>query len=74
MKAKVEVTWVQCSGEAHEPGNMADHCMVCLPYWGEFPVCNDCGCKLPAKHRKVLKPGVVRYFCPACRKHFFADR
>jgi len=26
-----------CTGEAHKPevGGMIDHCMVCMPHWGE---------------------------------------
>lgn len=31
------IRWVPCSGEAH--GNpYVDHCGVCQPWWGEYPV------------------------------------
>ncbi len=37
--------WLLCDGEAHTNGYQ-DHCMVCLPNWGSYPVCPDCGRKL----------------------------
>ena len=27
---------VECNGEAHSNPHI-DHCMVCLPFWGEYP-------------------------------------
>lgn len=29
---------VECTGEAHQPGVDYDHCMVCAPHWGRYPV------------------------------------
>lgn len=46
--------WVICHGEAHANEMGYDHCMVCLPYWGKYPVCR-CGKKL--KNSK----------CPSCK-------
>jgi hypothetical protein len=43
-----DAVWVKCSGQAHTPevGGMQDDCRVCVPHWGEYPTCPDCGRKL----------------------------
>lgn len=35
-----DVKWVKCDGEAHQPGMGAyyDHCYVCMPHWGKYPI------------------------------------
>jgi hypothetical protein len=56
-----EAIWVKCNGEAHQPsaGGMIDHCMICMPYWGSFPICPDCNQKLTEKG-----------YCRKCRHYF----
>jgi hypothetical protein len=47
---------------------MSDHCMVCLPYWGEYPTCPVCGRKvrrLADRKTSFEQPGKARvYYCP----------
>lgn len=50
-----------CPGEAHQPGNMADHCPVCIPLWAEIPMC-DCGSPKPMS----ITP--KWFVCKDCRK------
>lgn len=38
--------WVACQGSAHSKDSQDDHCPVCLPYWGKYPVCGKCGAKM----------------------------
>ncbi len=33
-----EAQWEKCNGEAHKPGVDQDHCGVCMPWWGEYPI------------------------------------
>lgn len=33
-----DVEWVECNGQAHQPGVDQDHCMVCMPHWAKYPV------------------------------------
>jgi len=55
-----QATWVKCNGEAH--GNpYIDHCMICIPYWGEYPICPYCN----STH---LGNGVTRTKCKKCGK------
>lgn len=72
------VIWVKCTGEAHQRGNMADHCMVCLPYWGDYPTCPVCGSKVRHGGQVLdrLARGLpsYRFYCPSCKKHCFSDR
>jgi len=52
------VIWKVCTGEAH--GNpWIDHCGVCMPWWGEYPTCPECG-------RKVRETK-AKYKCDNCK-------
>jgi hypothetical protein len=54
----LKVIWKKCDGAAHTPeGIYQDHCMVCAPYWADYPTCPKCG-------RKVNKIKV--YKCHDC--------
>jgi hypothetical protein len=57
MGKKIEIEWVECSGEAHSNA-FIDHCMVCMPFWGKYPVCVTC-------ERKCRETKVF-YICPTC--------
>jgi hypothetical protein len=57
--------WVKCNGEAHSNPHI-DHCGVCMPFWGEYPKCPDCG-------RKIVK-GIKRGKCPGCGKMVNVER
>lgn len=56
---KAYAIYRDCNGEAHDNPNI-DNCMVCLPFWGRYPVC-------PTDGGKLAESG----FCKRCRK--FAD-
>lgn len=56
MKSKAE--YVKCIGEAHQ-NPYIDHCEICMPFWGDYPVC-------PIHRRKLTYTG----FCKECRKHY----
>ena len=53
--------WQRCTGEAHS-NPYIDNCMVCAPYWGQYPVC-DCG----STHTKLTKKFIM---CMDCGKHY----
>jgi hypothetical protein len=53
-----KATWIECKGEAH--GNpYIDNCMICMPWWENYPICTKC-------KRKLTEKG----FCRDCRKHY----
>jgi hypothetical protein len=54
--------WIKCNGEAHSNPAGHDHCGVCMPYWGEYPVCPDCG-------RKLMAGGATKSMCRTCKKY-----
>jgi hypothetical protein len=65
-----EAKIVECDGAAH--GNpYIDHCMVCLPYWGKYPACPDCGRKLAASRALADNDKAKRGRCTnsACASH-----
>lgn len=37
--------WVLCTGEAHSNAYI-DNCMLCSPFWRQYPTCTSCGFKL----------------------------
>jgi hypothetical protein len=49
----------KCSGDAHKPDVDMDHCMVCLPGWGEIYLC-------PYHNTRVAQNG----WCEECRKYY----
>jgi hypothetical protein len=51
--------WKACEGEAHSNA-FIDNCMICLPNWGQYPVCPDCGTRLR------VKSGAKTGFCWGC--------
>jgi hypothetical protein len=53
---------VECSGEAHKGpyGGYIDHCFVCIPYWGTYPICPEHG-------EKLRESG----YCRTCRKYYY---
>jgi hypothetical protein len=53
--------WKKCNGEAHSNPHI-DHCGVCMPYWGDYPVCPDCG-------RKLMAGGATKSMCRTCRQY-----
>ena len=34
---------VKCTGAAHSNPHI-DNCIVCMPYWSEYPTCPEDGC------------------------------
>lgn len=36
-----DLLWLRCEHEIHQ-----DSCVICAPYWGEYPVCPICGRKM----------------------------
>lgn len=58
MSSKGNVKMVTCTGEAHS-NPFINHCTTCLPYWGRYPVCNQCGHK--------LYPTPTGYSCHTCK-------
>jgi hypothetical protein len=53
--------WKECNGEAHSPevaGNI-DHCGICMPYWGSYPIC-------PIHKTRLTDKGL----CKTCNKHY----
>lgn len=50
--------WVKCNGEAHK-NPFIDHCMVCMPFWENYPLCPDCKLRLTDKG-----------FCRGCHHYF----
>ena len=62
-RMKQKAKWVKCTGEAHS-NPYIDNCMVCLPYWGEYATCPDCGRKL--NHDTG--------FCKDCRKYYDMEK
>lgn len=47
---------VKCNGRAHTPdGAYQDNCMVCLPYWNEYPTCPEPGCGRKLRNSRTLK-------------------
>jgi len=76
MPDKPSIVWHICTGEAHKDEAHYDHCMVCLPYWGQYPVCPVCGYKIQRLNEKVYgnKSG-GNPWCHRCRKHYaWGDR
>lgn len=63
MSKKSPAEIVECSGGAHSGDYDQDHCMICMPYWGNYPVCPEDGTKLPHSG-----------FCKECRKYYSIDR
>ena len=61
-------TWHKCGGEAHSNPAGYDHCMVCLPYWGSYPLCPHCG-KSPRHSQTGSKAK-----CRGCGKWYTIDR
>lgn len=53
-----------CTGEAHSNPHI-DHCWVCMPYWGNYPVCG-CGHKL-----SVTGAGFI---CRACHIRYTREQ
>jgi hypothetical protein len=47
-----DAIWLVCEGEAHANPHI-DHCMMCAPWWGEYPACPACGFKLSAGPKRV---------------------
>jgi hypothetical protein len=63
--------WVKCCGQAHTTGVDQDNCGVCVPHWGQYPTCPDCGRKL----RVPNKAGICRNDeCKSVRKRFDLKR
>lgn len=61
--AKPKAIIKKCVGEAHRNPHI-DNCMVCMPFWGTYPMC-------PTDERKLTETG----YCRVCRKHFdISDR
>lgn len=56
-----KVNWMKCTGEAHK-NPYIDNCIVCLPFWEEYPVCPKCGRKA-----KKSKRGKYSYYCTECK-------
>ncbi len=57
-----KMIWKVCNGEAH--GNpYIDHCMVCMPWWGSYPICPYCG---KAGYR--ARTGRMRMKCALCKR------
>lgn len=54
--------WVQCTGEAHKNEIGYDHCMVCIPYWGSYPICPECNRKLKTSQ------------CSKCKQRYNMER
>jgi hypothetical protein len=57
------VEWIECIGEAHS-NPYIDNCMICLPYWGNYPVCPICRTKVKTTKRKHYT-----YYCSDCKKY-----
>lgn len=57
------VKLAKCTGEAHS-NPYIDNCMICAPYWEEYPTCSACGSKLPKKQELN---GVRTYRGSGCR-------
>jgi len=54
-KVQLAAHMVECTGEAHRNPMGYDHCMVCMPNWGEYPVeCTGEGCTLCVKGNPVV--------------------
>ncbi len=67
------IVWWHCTGEAHQPGNMSDHCGVCMPWWAEVPECPDCHGRLTVKDKFGPHGFETDYYrCPKCRIKFYA--
>jgi hypothetical protein len=45
------VVMQKCNGEAHS-NPYIDHCMVCMPHWGEYPVAMPKGSPLNERQRE----------------------
>jgi hypothetical protein len=65
-KKMKNVIWIKCNGEAHKREVDYDHCMVCMPWWGEYPICPVC-------HGGFRKNN-TRLFCKTCRKYYTKER
>ncbi len=48
-----------CSGQAHKPNVDQDHCMICMPGWGEIPYC-------PEHDTRIAENG----WCDECSKYY----
>ena len=59
---KLNAKWIKCQGEAHS-NPYIDHCGICMPFWGEYPVC-------PIDKTRLIKKG----YCTTCRRHFEVER
>ena len=70
MSKLAQAETVDCNGAAHS-NPFIDNCMVCLPYWGSYPVCPTCSHTLRETQPKVWHEGAVRKgYCRTCKKHF----
>lgn len=60
-----QADWKDCDGNAHQPDYDQDHCGVCMPFWGRYPVCPYC------KNRLGKRPTGKMYRCVngACPHH-----
>lgn len=59
--------WRKCNGEAHSNPHI-DHCGVCMPWWGEYPLCPYCGTS-PRRNS-----GGEKARCRGCGKYFTMKR
>lgn len=66
--SKPNCDWQKCWGEAHRPDvhGCIDNCMVCMPYWEEFPICPNCSANSVRKY-KLAKPSG---YCKSCKKYY----
>jgi hypothetical protein len=58
--------WRKCNGEAHSNPHI-DHCGVCMPWWGVYPLCPYCGTAL-------RRGGTSKARCKHCNKFFTLNR
>jgi len=71
-----QARFVKCNGEAHR-NPFIDHCMACAPFWGEYPVCPECGgsliisdsqktgsCRKCFRRWSLRRPSVFRELMP----------
>ncbi len=61
------VKLVKCTGEAHS-NPYIDNCMICAPYWEEYPACSNCGSKLPKKQELNGTRTYRGNGCDECKK------
>jgi hypothetical protein len=55
--------YIPCFGQAHQPGVDQDHCMCCLPEWGQIMVCPTCemSVKRTRKTRSCRNPACAEF-------------